>query len=135
MLLENSYNRLKYGPLVERDWYEGGLEEYQELVESLDDVEVDVESYYDAVPGLGNFLTPGGQKPHKSVNETLEGDEAWDFAFDHLEEFADESVDDMTFYLEHRSKDDNHRIELRAAEGPLLGVGREYVLRFNGESI
>jgi len=134
MLLGKAVDRVLYGSVVESDDFDEYRESYEDFISGLEDVDVGVYEWIDPVPDTSSILTPTRMRSGTAEEENLNGDEAWDFANEALEEFTpnDNPIEEIPFYFEHRSRLNNHNIKMGVSGRSSLGSRREYLVNFNG---
>lgn len=134
MVMERMMARLFYGPIVEDGSFENHFDDYKNFVGELDDVNVGVYEWYDPAPDTRSLLTSSSMNSGVAEEENLDGEEAWNFANNTLEDLTPNyiSMRDIPFYFEHRSRSDTHNIRMGASGRSSLGSRRDYVVNFNG---
>lgn len=132
MVLGRAVARLKYGSIVEDGQLEDHIDEYRDQIHGMDEVDVEVEEWFDPAPYQAGFMTPTNMNTSELSSEDLSGQEAWDFANTALEEMTEGSgLDDIPFYFEHRSRGEDDMIMMAAEGYSTLGSKREYRVKFD----
>ena len=141
-MISDAINRLMYGPVVEEGEFDEHRSDYESLVKNLDSVDVEVYEWFDPVPESRSFLNSSRMKSGEASAYDLDGEEAWDFAENALESMmpTEDSIDEVPFYFEHRSRGNSHKLDMGASlhfslaeyGEPSLGSRRDYLISFNG---
>lgn len=132
MVLGRVVARVKYGSIVEEGQFEDHIDEYRDQIYDLEEVDVEVEEWFDPVPTQRNLLTPTSMNTSKASAEELSGQDAWEFANTALEEMTgDNNLENIPFYFEHRSRGADDMIRMGAKAYSTLGSEKEYRVTFD----
>lgn len=126
MVLGNAVARIKYGKLIEDGNFQEHTDEYREIIGEMEDVDVEIQQWYDPVPTSG-MLTPTEMNTTDETAENLDGEKAWEFTDQTLQEMTDgKGLEDIPFYFQHRTRRNQDHIHLGTTTYSILGSRKDY---------